>query len=306
MEGSCRGVRPVIISASYRTDIPAFYGDWFLHRYRAGFALVRNPYGGKPSVVPLRTGVDGFVFWTRNALPFLAALRAVRLHVPFVVQYTVTGYPRGLEAATLPPGRAVESMRALAAEFGPRAVVWRYDPILATTLTPPEWHLATFTRLADALAGVVDEVCVSWATAYRKTSRNLTAAARAGGFAWHDPPRPDKAALLSTLAQRAAERGLAFTLCSQPELVASGITAARCIDAGRLAAVAGRPIPARTKGNRPGCFCAESRDIGEYDTCPHGCVYCYAVDNRSRAKHRLLAHDPAGEFLVPPGQSDSG
>lgn len=289
----------MIVSASYRTDIPAFFGEWFRHRYRAGFAMVQNPYGGKSYAVPLRAGVDGFVFWTRNALPFLEALREVRAQVPFVVQYTVTGYPRALESATLPPERAVASIRALAAEFGPRAVVWRYDPILATGLTPPAWHLENFSRLADALAGAVDEVCVSWATVYRKTTRNLAAAARAGGFAWSDPPAEDKRALLSELAQPAAERGLAFTLCSQPDLVAPGIAPARCIDAERLAAVGGRPLAARTKGNRPGCFCAESRDIGEYDTCPHGCVYCYAVGSRALAKRRLLAHDPDAEILVP-------
>ena len=294
----------MIVSASYRTDIPAFYGAWFLNRFRAGYAKVLSPYGGKPYAVPLRAGVDGFVFWTRNAAPFVKALHEVRrAGYPFVVQYTVTGYPRALETSTTPPDKAVETIRALADAFGPRAVVWRYDPIVATSLTPPDWHLDTFTRLADALTGVVDEVCVSWATIYKKTVRNMATAARAAPFDWGDPPAEEKQALLSALSRRAAERGLAFTLCSQADLLGPGIAAARCVDAGRLAAIGGRPFPFKTKGNRPGCLCAESRDIGDYDTCPHGCVYCYAVGSRTLAKRRFHDHDPLSEYLGRPSEA---
>jgi hypothetical protein len=296
----------MIVSASYRTDIPAFYGAWFLNRFRAGYAKVHSPYGGKPYAVPLRAGVDGFVFWTRNAAPFLEPLREVRrVGLPFVVQYTVTGYPRALETSTTPPEKAVETIRALAAEFGPRAVVWRYDPIVATELTPPAWHRDNFARLADALAGAVDEVCVSWATIYKKTARNMAAAARAAHFSWGDPPAEDKRGLLAALAEQAADRGMAFTLCSQPELVGQGIAAARCVDAGRLAEIGGRPFAFKTKGNRPGCFCAESRDIGDYDTCPHGCVYCYAVGSRTLAKRRFHEHDPDSEFLFGRGEAEA-
>ncbi|MDX1575308.1 MAG: DUF1848 family protein, partial [Kiloniellales bacterium] len=113
----------------------------------------------------------------------------------------------------------------------------------------------------------------------------------------------EKVDLLRDLAAIAADQGIRPTLCTQPELAASGIAPARCIDAARLADLAGRPIEARTKGNRPGCLCAESRDIGAYDTCPHGCVYCYAVRRPETAKHRYRAHDPAGAFLAPPGTS---
>jgi hypothetical protein len=90
-----------------------------------------------------------------------------------------------------------------------------------------------------------------------------------------------------------------LTLCTQPALATKGIGPARCVDAERLSDVAGRPIAAREKGNRPGCLCAESRDIGDYDSCTHGCVYCYAVASRSAAQRRRRAHDPAGEMLIP-------
>ncbi len=99
------------------------------------------------------------------------------------------------------------------------------------------------------------------------------------------------------LAAIAREHGLTPTLCSQPELSEPGLGEASCVDAARLADVAQRPVAARTGGNRPGCRCARSRDIGAYDTCPHGCVYCYAVADRDRAVANFRNHDPDAAML---------
>lgn len=288
----------MIVSASYRTDIPAFHADWFRARLAAGFARVRNPYGGPPATVSLAPAdIDGFVFWTRNCGSFMTALEAVaaRRH-PFVVQFTLTGYPRALEPFTLAADAALGQMRALRDRFGPRVAVWRYDPIVIGSLTPPDWHVANFSRLAAALAGLTDEVVTSFVQPYRKTARNLDAAAGRHGFSWRDPPPDEKRALLAELAAIAAGHGLRLTLCTQPEL--PEFAAARCIDAARLAAVAGRPLTARGKGNRPGCLCAESRDIGAYDSCAQGCAYCYAVSSHATAKRRLQARDATGAFLI--------
>jgi hypothetical protein len=292
----------MIVSASYRTDIPAFYGRWFRARLAAGFCLTVNPYGGRVSRVDLRPqAVDGFVFWTRNILPFRNALDDVDAgRIPFVVHHTITGLPRALERSVIEPERSVAAVREIAGRWGPKAVVWRYDPIVFTSVTPPDWHRAAFARLAEALAGAVDEVVVSFLQPYRKTIRNLDRAARDNGFSWRTPEVGEKRALLADLAAIAAGHGLRLTTCTQPDLAdVPGVSAARCVDAERLSAVAGRAIRARTKGNRPGCLCAESRDIGDYDTCPHGCAYCYAVDDPARAKTRYRAHDPDGPSLFP-------
>ena len=292
----------MIISASYRTDIPAFYGAWFRRRLAAGYCRVASPYGGPPGTVALNPeAVDGFVFWTRNAAPFAGALADVAMRgMPFTVQYTVTGYPRALEASVTDPKRSVESVRKLADRYGPRVCVWRYDPVLLTSLTPPAWHRDTFARLAAALAGAVDEVVLSFAHVYAKTARNTTRAATRHGFTWTDPAAAEKQNLLADLAAIAAGHGLNATLCAQPDLLVPGLEPARCIDATRLADVAGRPIAAKTKGNRPGCLCAQSRDIGAYDTCPHGCVYCYAVRAPAAAKRAFRAHDPGSDALAAP------
>jgi DNA repair photolyase len=279
----------MIVSASYRTDIPAFFADWFRACLAAGAVDVANPYGGKPTRITLRgDGVDGYVFWTRNVAPFAAALDDVAaLALPFVVQYTVTGYPRAIDAHTPRAAEAVARISALAARFGPRAVVWRYDPVLMTSLTPTDWHRGNFTDLARQLAGSVDECVVSTAHIYKKTKRRLKLAAKEHEFTWNAPNLGEKRALLSELAEIAAENGIKLTICSQPDVLSDHLLAASCIDAARLSDIAGYDISARQKGNRDGCLCAESRDIGAYDTCAHGCVYCYAVSDHDRAVEKM-------------------
>ena len=292
----------MIVSASYRTDIPAFYGAWFLGRLRAGVCRVANPYGGPGYNVALTPqAADGFVFWTRNAKPFLPIFEEVAARgFPFVVQYTITGYPRALEPSVVPAEEAVALVKQLARRYGRRAVVWRYDPVFLTSLTPPDWHRRRFAELAAMLRAATDETVLSFAQIYAKTRLNSDRAARRYGFTWSDPDPAAKAALLGELAAVARERGFRPTLCSQPELLTDAIEPAACIDSARLSDLAGRPIKARTKGNRPGCLCAESRDIGAYDTCPHGCVYCYAVSSRGVAKRFLSAHEAQAELLARP------
>ncbi|MEZ5833007.1 MAG: DUF1848 domain-containing protein [Dongiaceae bacterium] len=277
----------MIISASYRSDIPAFHAGWFLAALEAGEVTVANPYNRRPMLVDLRPqAVDGYVFWTRNARPFSRALDTVaRQDKPFVVQYTIIGYPRTIDTNVIDPSLAIANAREIAHAYGPRVVLWRYDPILLTPETEITWHRANFARLADALAGIADEAVVSVAQLYAKSARNLAKA----GISWRVPDLAEQIDLIGALREIARRRGIALTLCTQPDLsAASGISGARCIDAARLSDIAGRPIPSISKGNRPGCLCAESRDIGAYDSCVHGCRYCYAVSDHENAARRML------------------
>src|SRR5215470_1488026 len=230
----------MIVSASYRTDIPAFHAHWFLARLEAGFAEVRSPYGGAPYRVRLGPPeAAGFVLWTRNIKPLLPALGEVGARGPFVVQFTITGYPRALEPSVISAEAAVAQVRALSRDWGPRAVVWRYDPILISSLTPSDEHRSGFARLAAALRGSVDEVVVSFADLYRKSARNLSAAGRRHGFTWRDPDLEEKRAIIAELAAIAAEYRMRLTLCTEPALASGGAEPARCIDAKRLSEIAG-------------------------------------------------------------------
>ncbi len=298
----------MIVSASYKTDIPAFYGNWFAARLAAGSCRVRNPYGGPERLVPLdRASVDGFVFWTRNIQPFWNGLAGVaRQGYPFVVHYTITGYGRTLESRVPEAGRMVDAVKRLADLYGPRAVVWRYDPILISSATPAGFHADQFGRLAQRLRGACDEVVSSFTHFYRKTESNLRRLAANTGLTWDDPSDRTKRDMFLLLARIAGENGMALTLCAQPGLAGEALPAARCIDADRLSDVAGAPIKATERGNRPGCACHASVDIGDYDTCPHGCVYCYAVSSRTAARGRHKLHDAAGEFLAARRRATNG
>ena len=292
----------MIISASYKTDIPAFYGEWFRNRLRAGYCRMVNPYNkNQHSWVSLeREDVDGFIFWTKNLTPFDETLDEVHQRgYPFVVQYTINGYPRALEARVVDVDRSVRSFRIAAQKYGEQCVVWRYDTIILTSNTDEDFHRTNFSILASELSGFTSEVVVSFMQLYKKTRFNLEQAARANEFSWRDPSPDVKRGLLSDLVEIAGKHSIRLSICTQPDLMVPGATEARCIDADRLMTVSGRTFRSKLKGNRFNCGCYESRDIGDYDTCPHGCVYCYAVRDRSLALRRYRNHDPLGEYLFP-------
>lgn len=288
----------MIISASYRTDIPAFYGEWFMHRLNAGGCQAINPWNQKPYTVSLQAqDVDGFVFWTRNLAPFARQLPKIADRTPFYIQYTVTGYPRVLERSVVPTNRSLHDIREAARSFGPRVVIWRYDPIVITSRTPPDWHLENFRSLARSLEGDTDEVTISFMHPYRKTLKNLTAATEESDFQWRNPELPERREMVEAMGDIAQSHGMRLTVCSQADVMAGKAVGAACIDASRLSDIAGETIKAAIKGNRPNCLCSASRDIGAYDTCPHGCVYCYAVSDTQAAKRQHAAHEPLGTSI---------
>jgi len=306
----------MIISASYKTDIPTFYGEWFIKRIRAGYCRMVNPYGRQFYKIDLTpTYVDGIVFWTKNVGPFLKYLPEIQERgYPFIVQHTINGYPSQLESRVTNYAHTVEAMKRVAGEYGSEHLVWRYDPIIFSSLTPFEWHLQNFASLAKQLEGTTDEVVISFAEVYRKTKRNVELAAKEHNFTWSEHQDEEFVlatgrALATELVQIAATHKMKLRICSQKRFLVEGvIEEARCVDADRLERVSGTLFEnkKRQKDNRKECGCFASRDIGEYDTCPHGCVYCYAVHNRDIALQRYKNHDPEGEFLFKPDGYISG
>jgi hypothetical protein len=296
----------MIVSASYKTDIPAFYGEWFVNRLDAGYCLMAHPYDRKRirRISLLKEDVDGFVFWTKNVGPFLPRLQMIADRgFPFVVQYTINGYPRRLEHSVTDVMKSLHHAKQVSTSYGPKVLVWRYDPIIFSSETPVESHIDNFSWLSSRLEGLTDEVVISFAQVYQKTERNLNLAAKESGFTWQDPPDQKKTALAQELLSIARTHGMRLTLCSQPHLLGCGIEDAHCVDARRFESLSARQLNIPLKGSRKECGCFQSVDIGDYDTCPHGCVYCYAVRNRKTAQQRYKKHDVKGEFLFTTEQS---
>ena len=202
------------------------------------------------------------------------------------MQHTINGYPKALEFSVVNARRSVEHFRRIAEEYGPRVCVWRYDTIVISSVTPLDFHLRNFESLCCVLEGATDEVVISFVHLYNKTLRNMNSAADEFGFEWHDPPAETKKQLALQLVEMANARGMQLSICAQRDFLVPGAADARCIDAARLEEISGKPITAELRGGRKECGCFASRDIGEYDTCPHGCVCCYAVLRRQLAHRR--------------------
>jgi len=238
------------------------------------------------------------VFWTKDLRPFARRLSEIRDRgYPFEIQYGINGFPKELEPRVPDAEESVGLLRETSRAFGRRVCVWRYDTVVISSLTPPEFHLRNFERLARALSGATDEVVISFLHPYKKTVRQMDDAAQQFGFEWRDPPAEEKKRLAAALAQIARGQSIQLSICAQREYLVPGALDASCIDCARLSEVAGRPITAGRIGHRKNCGCHESRDIGDYDTCQHGCVYCYAVKDAASATERFRQHDPESEFL---------
>lgn len=289
----------VIVSASRRTDIPAFFNDWFFRRVREGFCLVRNPFNPRQvTCVPLTPElVDCLVFWTKNPEPMLDRLELLS-PFPFYFQFTLTGYGPEIE-----PGiphkrdRMLPVFRELAQAVGKERVVWRYDPIFFTERYTKEYHRRAFGQIAEALNGYTQRVVISFLDLYAKVERNL--ASRTAGGIISMPEKEELALFASFLARTARENGMEICTCAEAvDLSACGIAKSGCISRELVVRAGGRMAEERkAKGQRGECLCVKSTDIGAYHTCPSGCLYCYANDSRSRVERNLPLCRPDSPFL---------
>ncbi|MBI4600819.1 MAG: DUF1848 domain-containing protein [Planctomycetes bacterium] len=298
-----------IISASRRSDVPAFYSRWLLRRLEAGFCEWVNPFGGQLRRVSLRPeDCLALVFWTRNPAPLLPALRDIRAAGHCVgFHVTITGYPRELESHVPPLEASIRRARELAGIVGPEAVVWRYDPIVLSSLTPAEGHVERFGAIAEALEGATRSAYFSFVSLYGKTRRSFERVAREHGVAFREPEGAEKRELALRLAEVASRRGMRLFACCEDALVGDGIEKGRCVDIDWIRRL--RPDAAEDLARRPTreqCGCTESVDIGAYDTCPFGCAYCYATRGRGIALQRLREHDPEDTLLWRPPQLRAG
>ena len=362
------GLLRLIISASRRTDIPAFFSGWFMDRVREGVVEVANPF--RPDQVrtcSLRPeDVEAIVFWSKNPSPLFEYLDELDARgYRYYFQFTLNDYPSLFEPGVPPVEERIGIFKAFSDRLGPGRVVWRYDPIVVSSLTPAAYHVERFERLARSLSGYSERVVVSFVDFYGKVAARFRRTSEREGIRFEDLTEPSRREELLRFAKQMACIGAGFgftvTSCAEPvDLTGAGISPGACIDAGLVerlwggagghaggsvwdglsarppgekgrageparvelsgqlfredALATGLPQPGssdslvgkanacrevlakKDKGQRKECLCVQSVDIGRYNTCLHGCVYCYASHTgraECRQQELLTATDNA-------------
>lgn len=283
-----------ILSVSRRTDIPAFYIEWFIKRLKEGYLFVRHPYTGEYFYVSLKPeNILGIVFWSKDYSKLLQRLQEIEgvTHRLFF-HFTITGLPQDIETNAPPYLEAVKDFLFIARRYSPRHIIWRFDPICITDKIPFEYHLEAFRRLAEMLRGYCYTCYISFVNPYYKVIKNLER------YTLHrllDISYEEKRRYAEQLVDVAKQYGIRIYACCNDYLLpdeknplfnrGDKVQKGSCINRNYLARIWDikgldyePPSPTRKE-----CACTKSIDIGAYNTCPHGCIYCYANTDKEDA-----------------------
>lgn len=317
---------PVIISASRSTDIPAFYADWFFHRLKVGYSAWTNPFNGVKSFVSYKN-CRFIVFWSKNPKPLLAHLDELKeRNIGCYIQYTLNDYEKeGLEKGVPSLEERIETFKRLVDKLGKGRVIWRFDPLILTDQIDIDVLLGKVEHIGDQLQGYTEKFVFSYAdiALYKNVKANLEKS-HVNYSEWTTAQMEEFAQRLSELNQKWHYQ---LATCGEKiDIAPYGIQHNRCIDDDLMIRFAQHdkalmdflgveitegdlfdPKPTvikhrdnRDKGQRQFCGCMVSKDIGEYNTCPHLCEYCYANASKEKAQENYNKHEmnPLGETIT--------
>lgn len=283
----------MIINTGQRTDIPAFYADWFANRLREGFVCVRNPYYPEqvsryrldPSVV------DCIGFCTKNPAPMFKYMDLLKDYGQYWF-VTITPYGRDVEPNVKDKHELLEDFKKLSETVGVNSIGWRYDPIFITDKYSPEYHLRAFEKIAAALDGFTKTAVISFIDLYAKVKRNFPEV--------REVTKEQRLILGKEMVKIASAHGMTLKPCAEgDELAPFGADCSGCMRIGDYEKAIGKRLTAsKKKGARAECACYLSCDIGAYNTCKHLCKYCYANAEPSVVLAQSRRHDPTSPFLI--------
>ncbi len=279
----------IVLSASRRTDIPAFYLDWFMEGIRRGVFEVIQPYNRRRIQVPATPEqVHTIVLWSKDFGPFLhrrIGEELLRRGFHLFFNFTVNSRDRILEPNVPPLADRLNQLCELARRFSPEAIHWRFDPLCRyrTADGRLQDNRHDFERIADAAATAGIHRCItSFVDLYAKVVRRAQRAA----IRFEDPPMNEKVSIIEAMSASLAQRKMALETCCEAELLAnlppdSKVAAGACVPGDRFMALFGGQVSLRHDAGqrrRAGCRCRVSVDIGSYDLhpCRHDCLFCYA------------------------------
>ena len=286
----------MIISASRRTDIPTYYSDWFYNRIKEGFVMVRNPMNFRHvSRIKLTPeGVDGIILWTKNPTPMIERLDELRDYM-YYFQFTITPYGKDIEPNVPRKNTDVLSaFKEISRKIGANRVIWRYDPIFLNEKYSVKYHIRAFTEIANELRIYTRKVTISFIdTEYKGLKSNIDA------LELVNFPNEIRRELASRLAEIAHKNNLSIDTCAEEiDLHEFGIKQARCIDDKLLSKLLSSNLDVeKDRNQRLACGCISSIDIGMYNTCMNGCLYCYANYRKGAIAGNRSKHNPSSPLL---------
>ena len=283
----------MIINTGQRTDIPAFYAEWFANRLKEGFVCVRNPYNSEqvsryrldPSVV------DAIGFCTKNPAPMFPYMDLLKDYGQYWF-VTITPYGRDIEPNVPDKHVLLEDFKKLSEIVGINSIGWRYDPIFITEKYSMEYHLRSFEKMAEELEGYTETVVISFIDLYEKVKVNFPEV--------QEVDQLQRLTLGKEIIRIAGKHGMIVKPCGEGnELAQYGADCGGCMRISDYEKAIGHKLEVPPfKGARDICSCYLSCDIGAYNTCRHLCRYCYANVSREKVMQRSRMHDPDSPFLI--------
>ena len=283
----------MIINTGQRTDIPAFYAEWFANRLKEGVVCVRNPYDPDqvsryrldPSVV------DVIGFCTKNPAPMFPYMDLLKDYGQYWF-VTITPYGRDIEPNVPDKHVLLEDFKKLSEMVGINSIGWRYDPIFINDKYTMEYHLRSFEKMARELEGYTGTVVISFIDLYEKVKVNFPEV--------KEVDQLQRLELGKEIIRIAGEHGMTVKPCAEGnELAVYGADCGGCMRISDYEKAIGHKLEVPPfKGARDICSCYLSCDIGAYNTCRHMCRYCYANANPDKVMQRSRMHDPDSPFLI--------
>ena len=288
----------MVLNVSGRTDVVAFYTEWFMNRYKEGFVDVRNPFNPKLISRIYFSDVDAIVFCTKNPIPILKYIDKIKQ--PILFHITLTPYEKDIEPNVLPKGTIIESIKKLSKLIDKDNIYIRYDPIFISDKYNLDYHIKLFNSLCSKLNGYVNHIVISFMDNYKNVRKN--------DYIIKSKPITDLdyEIIGKNFSKIVKHYNMTVQTCSEEKnLIEYGFQKKDCISHELAFKLTGKTNFKTWKArNNKNCKCIEMVDIGVYNTCKHYCKYCYANYDEKNIEKNTKLHDKNSSLLIGNLESD--
>lgn len=287
----------MILFASGRTDIPAFYSKWFINRVKAGFVDVRNPFNQNLVSRINFSDVDLIMFCSKNPLPMIDKLKMLK--VPVLFHVTITPYSKDVEPNIPDKRLIIEGVKKLSLVLGIDNVVLRYDPIFLSDKYNVDYHIRAFDKLCKNLNGYVNKIIVSFMDEYKNVRINKNI------LKYRTFTREDYKKIGEAFSKSAMDNGMSVQTCFEDnDLTEYGFVKGECLSHELAYILTGKKFKSSNVRKEKKCECVQMVDIGDYNSCMHMCKYCYANYDEKAVSSNFKMHDDNSSLLIGSIQSD--